>query len=255
MQDKMSVTQSSAGPVTPVQQYRRTVGEPWGRMFYDLLFSQLPASDRPMKILDVGAGFCITAAHLAENNDVTALEPSEEMRSLRVGGRYRLIEGGTEKLYEFSDSSFDMVICHNVLDYIPEKSEILKEFCRVVKKGGSVSIVKHNLAGRVFGAAVPGDDPKTALALLDGKDSYANIFGKRSIYSDDDLSEQMAASGMRLEKTYGIRSFFGLSQNNDIKYTDEWYRDMLALEMRVSEMPVYMQAAYFHHLIFRKEIS
>ena len=68
-----------------IKNYRNMVEQPWGRMFYELIYKQLNVSDsKRLKILDFGAGFCITADHYAKDHDVTAVEPSDEMRSLRV---------------------------------------------------------------------------------------------------------------------------------------------------------------------------
>jgi hypothetical protein len=58
---------------------------------------------------------------------------------------------------------------------------------------------------------------------------------------------------MSLADSYGIRTFYGLSSNNEIKFTDEWYRSMLELEMRAGSMEEYKNIAFFHHLIFRKK--
>ena len=61
------------------------VDQPWGRMFYEMIFKQLNiTNDKRIRILDFGAGFCITANHYAKNHDVVAVEPNEEMYSLRV---------------------------------------------------------------------------------------------------------------------------------------------------------------------------
>ena len=63
-----------------VQNYVELVKEPWGKMFYDLLFIQLdlPTSPR-LKILDFGSGLGVTANHYAAWHDVTAIEPNKEM--------------------------------------------------------------------------------------------------------------------------------------------------------------------------------
>ena len=58
---------------------------------------------------------------------------------------------------------------------------------------------------------------------------------------------------MKLIETYGIRAFFGLSSNNEIKYTEEWYNAMLELETRAAAMDEYRKIAFFHHLIFQKK--
>ena len=55
-----------------IRNYRNVVEQPWGRMFYDLVWEQLPIdNDTRLRILDFGAGFCLTADHYAEWHDVS----------------------------------------------------------------------------------------------------------------------------------------------------------------------------------------
>lgn len=235
-----------------ISDYRKMVDQPWGKMFYELIFRQLTLSDGAKKILDFGAGFCITASHYSEKNEVIAVEPNEEMRSLRVeGGNYTLIGEGLDYVKTIEDSSIDVVICHNVMEYVDNKEEILSELVRVLKPGGCLSIIKHNLLGRAMGSAILADDPKTALNLLNNVGENS-MFGSREVYSNEFLTDYLSAD-MELAELYGIRTFFGLSSNNEIKYTDEWYDSMLELEDRASRMDEYKKVAFFNHLIFKKK--
>lgn len=236
-----------------IKNYRNMVEQPWGKMFYELIYRQLNVSnDQRLKILDFGAGFCITADHYAEFHNVIALEPNEEMRSLRAeNNKYDLIGEGVDYLSTLDDGSFDLVICHNVLEYATEREEILRQLVRVTKQGGELSIVKHNLYGRVMASAVLSDDPMTALSLLN-QETEDSFFGKRDVYGNDWLIS-VIGDGMRLAETYAIRTFFGLSSNNGIKYTDDWYRDMLELETRTCSMEEFRNVAFFNHLIFKKD--
>ena len=236
-----------------IKNYRSMVDQPWGRTFYELIYKQLNVSDcKKLKILDFGAGFCITADHYAKCHDVTAVEPSDEMRALRVGDNpYTLVGGGIDYLRDMDADSFDLVICHNVLEYADDKEAILKHLVRVTKPGGILSVVKHNLYGRVMATAVMSDDPKTALSLLD-QGAENSMFGKRDVYSNEWITDFLKDE-MTLIDTYGIRTFFGLSSNNDIKYTDDWYQSMLELETKACSMDEYRKVAFFNHLIFAKK--
>ena len=85
---------------TPIENYREMVEQPWGKIFYDIIYHQLTfPKDRRLKILDFGAGFCITAMHYAKNHDVTAVEPNEEMYKLRFkSDDYALVTQGIDYL-------------------------------------------------------------------------------------------------------------------------------------------------------------
>lgn len=229
------------------------VDQPWGRMFYEMIFKQLNISnDKRIRILDFGAGFCITANHYAKNHDVVAVEPNEEMYSLRVEeNEYTLITQGLDYLKTVPDNSIDFVICHNVLEYVENKEEILKQLVRVLKQEGTLSIIKHNLFGRVMGSAVLGDNPHAALDLLNNV-AEDSMFGNRDVYGNEFLTDLLSGE-MVLSETYGIRAFFGLSSNNEIKYTDDWYKSMLELEAKASTMDEFRKIAFFNHLIFKKK--
>jgi SAM-dependent methyltransferase len=260
-----------------VENYRNMVEQPWGRMFYDQIFRQLVIPGEPRKrILDFGAGFCLTAGHYAKEHDVIAVEPSSEMLELRVRGAepaccaetsagaeasakgaaapagdpFTLVAQGVEYLATLEDSSFDVVICHNVLEYVDDKEKILEELVRVLKPGGILSIIKHNLLGRAFASAVMADDPQAALDLLNDT-VETSMFGKRTVYTNEYL-DQCFSGRMKLTESFGIRAFYGLSSNNEIKYTDEWYQAMLALETKASTMDEFRKVAFFNHLLFTK---
>lgn len=234
-----------------IANYRSMVEQPWGKMFYEQIFDQLVLpSDKRLNILDFGAGFCITSKHYAECHDVTSVEPNEEMYSVRFDGAYNLITKGIEYLSEIEDNTFDVVICHNVLEYVDDKAAILKELGRVLKPGGRLSIIKHNVFGRAMASAVFGDDPKASLDLLRGE-KEDSMFGNRDVYPNEFITDLFSGE-MTLEDVFGIRAFFGLSKNNEIKYTEDWFKNMLELELKASRMDEYKRIAFFNHLILRK---
>lgn len=236
-----------------INNYRNMVDRPWGKMFYEQIYIQLDIpEDKRIKILDFGAGFCLTTDHYAKYHDVTALEPNKDMSDLRVQTNdYTLIPQGIDYLSKVGDNTYDAVFCHNVLEYAQNREDILKQLVRVLKHGGILSVVKHNLPGRAMAYAVFGDDPKGALALLDHESAENSAFGSRDVYSSKELADTLASVAI-VKKTFGIRTFFGLSANNEIKYTKEWYDSMLELETRASMMEEYKNVAFFNHLIFEK---
>lgn len=206
-------------------------------------------------MLDFGAGFCVTANHYSEHHIVTAVEPNEEMIKLSIHeNNFDIIHGGIETLNTYADNSFDFVICHNVLEYVPDKELILGELARVLKPGEKLSIVKHNLMGRIVAYAVFSDDPNAALNLLESGDNENNMFGKRDTYDNEYIIELGLKYGLSVEKILGVRTFFGLSKNNDIKFTQEWYDNMLALVMKTCNSHEYNSFSFFHHLILEKHI-
>lgn len=223
----------------------------WERMLKRIIWEQTGKAEG-IKILDFGSGKGITANHFADTNSVVAVEPSEEIVKDRWEDYgYEQITGDVSCLSAFEDSSFDMIVCHNVLEYIDDKKQVINELYRLLKVGGTLSIVKHNRAGRVMQMAVLLDDLDQANALLDGKESISSKYGRIRYYEDEEILKWN--NGLKLLNIYGIRTFWDLQQNQEKHETEEWQSKMLQLEMRVSIIEEYRKIAFFHHLIFTKE--
>lgn len=236
--------------------YRIMVEEPWGRMLYDLAWGQLalPAPSG-LRVLDFGSGFGTSASHYAQAHRVTAMEPTADMLDRRVEGPpYKQIVGGPEALGALGADSFDVALCHNVLEYVADPAFIVRALCRVVKPGGLLSIIKHHLPGKVLHNAVFAADIEKALSLIHGQRALQDgMFGTQRVYEQTDLLAWAGEGSVSLLHTYGIRMFFGLSQLQEIKFDPAWYERMLALERAVQEQEPYRSIAYFHHIILRKE--
>ncbi len=222
----------------------------WERLFKRIVWSQL-GEIKGKRILDFGSGEGVTANHFAQDNEVVALEPSEDMLANSWHDYpYLQITGDIQSLANFADESFDVIICHNVLEYIDDKEAVIKEFSRLLRQNGFISIVKHNRAGRVMQMAVLLDDFQKANALLDGENSSASKYGAIRYYNDLDIP--IWAKELEIIDIYGIRTFWDLQQNQEHHAKEEWQEKMVQLEMRVSQIPEYRDIAFFHHMILRK---
>lgn len=232
-----------------VKGYLDYLKTPWGRLFYRLVWHNLEFEKK--QILDFGSGFGVTANHLAKSNDVTAVEPNEEMLEHRIcENSYRQMVGSIDSLRELPNESFDVILCHNVLEYVENRAGIIAEFHRLLKKGGVLSIVKHNKDGKIMHKAVFENNVEEALSLLAGEKAVSQNFGTIDEYETEELLEYMA-DRFALENVGGIRTFFGI-QPNSFKGEPDWEDKMFKLECAVEANPVYANVAFFQHLIFRK---
>lgn len=141
-------------------------------------------------ILDFESGTGITADHFATENTVIAIEPSEEMLANQVNTNgYQQIIGSTDDLKKLPSKSFDYIICHNVLEYVDDREEIVYEFYWLLKPNGKLSIVKHNRNGRVMQMVVLFNNFDEANNLLDGRNSTAQQLGTINYYDDGDITK------------------------------------------------------------------
>ena len=238
-----------------VNDYYQLVQEPWGRMFYDLLWEQADIkNDQRYSILDYGSGFGVTSGHYSHNHNVIAIEPNNMMLEKRFAGSYEQLTGGEDKLKDFPDNFFDVIFCHNVLEYCKNQAEIFRELARVLKNNGLISLVKHNKDGKVLHTAVFKAAPAEAMSLFeDVKSDSSKTFGERYLYDEADMLDWLEGTNMEISKKYGVRTFFSLIQDNAIKYDPVWYSGMLRLEREVSEVEPYRSIAFFNHYILVKK--
>lgn len=203
------------------------------------------------KILDFGSGLGVTADYFAARNDVTAIEPDSESVATRFSEHdYLQLVGSLDALKKLPTASFDFIICHNVLEYVEDKSAIMCELLRLLKVSGTLSIVKHNRPGRVMQMVILLDDFEQANALLDGNNGVTSKFGAIDYYDDADFSEWTPE--LSLQKTFGMRTFWDLQQDQTQHDDPAWQEKMLDIESRVAELPSFQAIAFFHHLLFQK---
>ena len=237
-----------------LQNFKSMAKQPWGMLYYGLIRSQLAdiVELNGLKILDFGSGFGATANYLAKHNEVTAIEPNIDMITEREReNNYTQINGKTEKLNDFADCSFDVVTCHNVLEFAPEeRAEIVKEFSRVLKSGGVLSVAKHNKTGKIMYKVIFENNTDEAMSLLDGEES-SNAFGKVDYYDTEDIVKW--GDNLKIEKILGARILGQLQQNNDIKYEPGWVDKMFEIEKRVCGLEPYKNIAFCHHVLLRKD--
>ncbi len=222
----------------------------WDALMKRLVWRQM-GDIRNKRILDFGSGIGVTADYLAANNEVVAIEPSKEAVEERWNEHhYEQFVGSTDKLRMLESESFDMIICHNVLEYAQDRAEILKEFARVLKVDGVISLVKHNRPGRVMQMVVLLNNFEHAHNLLDGNAGVSSQYGAINYYEDSDVEKWCPE--LKIMKTLGMRTFWDLQQNQEIHKDVDWQEKILEVEQRVADMEEYKQIAFFHHLMIEK---
>ena len=233
-----------------IQQYKQMLEQPWGKIQYEITFAQLEHI-KGKKILDFGSGFGLVSQFLAENNEVVAIEPQELMLFAYSNHRYEKILGSLEQVKKFESESFDIVLCHNVLEYIDENCRVnyLSELKRVLKRDGKLSIIKHNQVGKIMQAVVFSNDVDQALDLLNGNEFKSVSFSQGTTYTIDELLQM---SKMKLENYQAIRTFYSL-QMNEVKMKDNWLEKMTEIELAVCDLYPYKDISFLQHVWLVKE--
>lgn len=132
----------------------------------------VPHLEPAMTVLDVGCGpgtITVDLAELVPRGRVTGLERGgevlEQARALaaqRGVSNVDFVVGDANSL-AFADDSFDVVVCHQVLQHVRDPVGVLREMRRVAKPGGLVAARESDYAGFAWFPAAAGLDEWRAL--------------------------------------------------------------------------------------------
>ncbi|AQA16187.1 methyltransferase domain-containing protein [Streptomyces samsunensis] len=214
---------------------------------------------RRLRVLDVGVGQGTQSLRLARaGHEVTGLESDPTMLEAArtaladepegIRRRVRLLEGdGRETGAHFLPGTFDVVLCHGVLMYMPEPDPLLAGLARVLAPGGLLSLLVRNGDALAMRAGLAGDWD-TALTAFDSP-SYINRIGL-PVRADrrEQLTETLTAIGAPLRAWYGVRVFTDLAPNDaEPPGSPEWER-LLAAEERAGRTDPYRAVAALLHM-------
>lgn len=106
--------------------------------------SELAAVERPRRVLEVGCGEGIVLATLAARLPGTRLDGLEIDETALEEARNRCpgatLVRGDACAVPFDDQSFDLVVCLEVLEHLPEPARALRELRRVTRAGCLLSV-------------------------------------------------------------------------------------------------------------------
>jgi SAM-dependent methyltransferase len=203
----------------------------------EVIAARAAQAGRPgLDIVDVGAGTGGFAVSLASGGHrVTVVDPSPDALA---AARWRAAEAGVSLTHvqgEAADlpslvgaSSADLVICHNVLEYVDSPAAALAAVAAVLRPGGTVSVLAANtvaavlqraLAGRyaearalLSGTGLPGTGPQ-GTGLPGGPaaaERPAPTAAAARRFTLPELTALITGAGLRVGDVHGIRIFSSL---------------------------------------------
>ena len=203
----------STEPVTGLQPPARTAAI-WAAL------APVAEAGAVLRVLDVGGGSGMFAVPLAQlGHQVTVIDPSADaLATLHrradtagVGMRVRGLQGDGDQMHAVlhqaaggaspapgssPDSSFDLVLCHSVLEVVDDPVSTLAEIAGLLRPGGQLSVATANRAGAVLARAV-GGHPREARALLADTDpAPGRARPARRRFDPPELLDLVAGAGL-----------------------------------------------------------
>lgn len=103
---------------------------------------------------------------------------------------------------DFEDDTFDLVFCDHALCFIKEQVTVVKELCRVLKKGHPLVMSVQNRY--VLSLSLISEDVNLAFRVLSGELPFT-MHGKLEVYalSPEEFRRMLESNGIRLERMIG----------------------------------------------------
>jgi len=175
--------------------------------------ARVAATGRPaLDIVDVGGGtggLAVPFAALGHN--VTVVDPSPDAlaaaqrRAAEAGARLASVQGEAASLDGVvGPGAADLVICHNVLEYVEEPAEAMSAIARVLRPSATVSLLVSNAVAAVLHRALAGRFAEARVLLADTKACRPRRF------TLPELTALVEQAGLRAGEAHGLRIFGGL---------------------------------------------
>jgi S-adenosylmethionine-dependent methyltransferase len=189
-------------------------------MTWHHLRPHLPAIDpaNPPLVLDAGCGPGRATARLAMlGYRVWAIDPAAEMLARAreriaalppdLAARVEIAQADLASLPNLvAPASCAAIICHNVLEFVPDAAEAIQALAGVLQPGGIISILTLNRWSEALRAAVTGHDPAAILAALDQRVLFEQMTGgQRQMNDADEIAGWLEAEGIEVVGLNGIR--------------------------------------------------
>ena len=211
---------------------------------------------RVRDVLDIGGGTGGFAVRVAERGHrVSVVDPSPDALAslarrarevdVEVAGR----QGDLGSLLELvGPDSADVVLCHGVLEVVDDPAAALATIRRVLRPGGSLSLLVAQRHAAVVARAMAGHFAQ-ALALLDDAHPAPGRAARR--YTREELTALLEGAGVELTSVHGVRLFADLVPSSLLDLEPGATAALVELEHAVSERAEYLPLATQLHLLAR----
>jgi len=243
--------------------YAAYLQTPEGRLRVDLAFANLQEflqqATRSLRALDLGCGTGAIGVRLARLGlHVTLLDPSLPMldfaeRAAREAGvteRIALEHGDASQLATlFPAASFDLILCHNVLEFVEDPCAVLRTAARALRdSSGMISILVRNRPGEVLKAAILNGDLAAAERNLTAEWGDESLYeGRVRLFTAVSLQAMLLESSLVVTAERGVRVLSDYLPST-VSRTDEYER-IFELERELGRRAEFAAVARYTHCL------
>jgi S-adenosylmethionine-dependent methyltransferase len=248
--------------------YAAYLETPEGRLRGDLTFANLQeslatrAGSKSLCALDLGCGTGAASVQLARLDiDVTLLDSSPAMLDVAeqtvvesgVRDKVMVKHGDASQLADvFQPRSFDLILCHNLLEYVDDPGAVLRGAVRAMRDSSAIlSVLVRNQAGEVLKAALQTGDLAAAEETLDAEWGQESLYsGKVRLFTPDVLEAMLKDASLTVIGRRGVRVIADYLPPQIPRSAE--YERIFALELKLGRRREFFGIARYMHFLARR---
>ncbi len=217
----------------------------------------------PRSILDAGCGTGELALRLAQvGHQVVLLDPAEEMLSLAQCQAKALrpppafppqfLQGAIEEATDFfEEGRFDLILCHFLIEYLPDPHPALAALRHILRPDGWLSLITVNRRQEPFRLAIRDQRFPEALEALTCATTPDSLFGiRREAFGREELHAILQEAGFEVVEEGGISIFIDYLTKEAIEDRSS-FESLLNLEEKAGKHHPWKDVARYLHLFAR----
>jgi len=243
--------------------YASYLKTPLGRLRSELAWENLrgflPTGASGRRVLDLGGGTGLLSLRLAKMGfQVVLLDSSQgmiemagrEAEACGVAARMSFLHEEASRLSEvFAAESFDLVICHNLLEYIPDPETIAVKIAHVLRNDGVVSVLVRNRAGEALKAAIKSEDSTLTKAALSDETVVDSLYSKPvRLFDPRVVVDMLGAAGLDVIAERGVRVFSDYRDPRELE-SEAARQQVFELELNLGARPEFACIARYLQFI------
>lgn len=224
-----------------------------GKLRHTLLCDVLApyVNTEPQRIIEIGGGTGVMAAHLAQlGHHIVLTDASEDVlnEANLLLAQWQHVEVRHQYLQEISDlSNYDFLVCHAVLEWLDEPYDALRYLYDNMAEGALLSLSFFNQDANLFANAIYGNFDYIEKGMKAKKQVRLNPKQPLGAIAVIEFCE---ALGFEIVDKAGIRCFHDYMR--DISHQESKYDALLALERKHHRQAPYLWLGKYFQLVLRK---